>query len=282
MNCLLFVLFTLLTLSESFLSSDICDSEISLPGFSTFRLDRNRHGGGILIYAKSSLSPSIIPYTSSPIELLLLSIKLQHGSCTVATFYRPPSSTDTLTTLQNVLESLPHSVLLKLILDGDFNVDYTSPSPSLDQINSISDLFSLTQIVTYPTHYSLSGSPSIIDLVFVPSSSVSSSCSVLPPLSNSDHNSILFSLPLYSSTLPSPPTSSRCVWLYTTADFVLAIKFLSLIPWSSILSSSDVNSAWLAFQYTFLQIMHLTVPSKLVRAPSYPPWLNRSLKSCVK
>ena len=28
--------------------------------------------------------------------------------------------------------------------------------------------------------------------------------------------------------------------------------------------------------------MHLTVPSKLVCAPSYPPWLNRSLKSRIK
>ena len=37
-----------------------------------------------------------------------------------------------------------------------------------------------------------------------------------------------------------------------------------MIPWSSILSSSGVNFAWLTFKFTFLQIIHLMIPSKLV------------------
>ncbi len=107
------------------------DSELSLPGFSIFRLDRNRHGGGILVYIKCSRSPSVIPYDSSPIELLLLSVKLKHSSYTLATFYRLPSSS-TFSSLQSVLESLPHSTSLNLILLGDFNVDVSSPSSSLN------------------------------------------------------------------------------------------------------------------------------------------------------
>ena len=268
---------------ESWLSSDICDSELSLPGFSLFRRDRNRHGGGILVYVKSTLSPSIISYnSSSPIELLLISVKPKHSSFTLAVFYRPPSSPNALNTLQTALESLPHSTLLNLVLLGDFNVDYTSPSPALNQILALSDLFSLDQIVSHPTHFSPSGSPSLIDLVFTSPSFSPSSCNILPPISNSDHRAILFCLP--ASQVPSPSSSSsfRRVWLYESADFSITSNFLSNIPWSSILSSSDVNCAWLTFKFTFLRIIHLTVPSKLVSSPPYPPWITRSFLSRIK
>ena len=34
---------------ESWLSQDIADSELFIPNYSIVRLDRNRHGGGVLI-----------------------------------------------------------------------------------------------------------------------------------------------------------------------------------------------------------------------------------------
>ena len=44
---------------ESWLCSDISVSEISVPGYQIIRLDRNRHGGGVLFYLK--MSPRILP-----------------------------------------------------------------------------------------------------------------------------------------------------------------------------------------------------------------------------
>ena len=105
---------------------------------------------------------------------------------------------------------------------------------------------------------------------------------VLPPISNSDHNSILLSLPLSTVTPPSSSTAFRRVWLYNSADFSLTNKFLSSIPWNSILSHTDVNSAWLTFKFTFLQIIRLTIPSKLVSSPPHPPWITRSFLSRIK
>ena len=37
-------------ITESWLGSGIEDSEILIPGYQTLRLDRNRHGGGVLMY----------------------------------------------------------------------------------------------------------------------------------------------------------------------------------------------------------------------------------------
>ena len=38
-------------LVESWLCDDISDNEIKIPGYQLYRLDRNRHGGGVLMYA---------------------------------------------------------------------------------------------------------------------------------------------------------------------------------------------------------------------------------------
>ena len=37
---------------ETWLHEDILDSEISIEGFSIMRLDRTRHGGGVIVYVK--------------------------------------------------------------------------------------------------------------------------------------------------------------------------------------------------------------------------------------
>ena len=59
---------------ETWLSPDISDSEVSLPHNLCFWYNRDRHGGSVAVYVKSSLSASVLP---SPVnlELILLSIK---------------------------------------------------------------------------------------------------------------------------------------------------------------------------------------------------------------
>lgn len=73
--------------------------------------------------------------------------------------------------------------------------NFLTSSPLRDKISVVSDLFSLNQIVSHPTHYSHTGIPSTIDLVYIPSNLHPTHCEVLP-VPNSDHNSILFSVPL--------------------------------------------------------------------------------------
>ena len=57
---------------ESWLDSDIVDSEISIQGYSIIRLDRSRHGGGILIYVSSLFSYSILFKGSIDFECITL------------------------------------------------------------------------------------------------------------------------------------------------------------------------------------------------------------------
>ena len=41
---------------ETWLDNSILDNEVTVPNYQLFRLDRNRHGGGIAIYVHLSLS----------------------------------------------------------------------------------------------------------------------------------------------------------------------------------------------------------------------------------
>ena len=46
----------ILSISESKLCNDISDVEIKIPNFRLFRLDRDRHGGGVVIYCSENIS----------------------------------------------------------------------------------------------------------------------------------------------------------------------------------------------------------------------------------
>ena len=60
---------------ETWLSEDITDSEIFLFNYQIARLDRNRHGGGILIFIHCSLSYKLL-LQGGPHNLEFLSISV--------------------------------------------------------------------------------------------------------------------------------------------------------------------------------------------------------------
>ena len=61
---------------ESWLCSEIGDEEIFLPNYSSVRLDRNHHGGGILVFIKSTLLYDIVLPGPAGLELIFVSILL--------------------------------------------------------------------------------------------------------------------------------------------------------------------------------------------------------------
>ena len=127
MNLNLFALLTVLTLSQ-LLSSDILNSELSISGYSLYRLDLNHHGGGVVMYISSHLSSSIVSSPPNNLELLLASFEFCNHSISIGTFYRPPSSSFAISTLASVFSNLRSSILSNLILVGDFNVYFSSSS----------------------------------------------------------------------------------------------------------------------------------------------------------
>ena len=77
---------------ESWLDETILDSELCIGNYDIVRLDRNRHGGSVLLYIISSLSHHIVFSGSSDLELIVVSVNLPLSKVAIGLFYRPPCS----------------------------------------------------------------------------------------------------------------------------------------------------------------------------------------------
>ncbi len=78
-------------ITESWLSGEMCDNELSIAGYFLYRRDRDRHGGGVLLYAKESIQVKTLPQ-SPDLELLTLSLFKDNNRICLAAFYCPPST----------------------------------------------------------------------------------------------------------------------------------------------------------------------------------------------
>ena len=116
--------YDVIVLSETWLKSSITNNSINIEGYSVFRADRVNKGGGIAIYAQSSLNCSCIESITKPkhFELLVVKLQLPNGAdLTIVGCYRPPSAVcEAATTLMDRLLKLSNK---ELILIGDLNWD---------------------------------------------------------------------------------------------------------------------------------------------------------------
>ena len=182
---------------ETWLSSDILESEVALPGYQVHRLDRNRHGGGILVYVRDNFVVNLLPSPDN-LELLTLSVCNGINKVCISLFYRPPNSPcEVFENLFLYLQSLHTSQFSNYILLGDFNVNFCNTNhPLYSKLYNIFSSFGLTQVVSEPTHICSSGSTSMIDLIAMSSPSLLQSCVTVPPLSNSDHLGFIVMFPM--------------------------------------------------------------------------------------
>ena len=190
-------------------------------------LDRNRHGGGVAVYAHNSLKATLLPYTNPlnlqvHLELILLKINSPTGNRVIGVYYRPPHCPESLTALYHTLLSFPPSALRHLTIFGDFNVNMLAPSHHLmPSMKLILDSFNLTQIVdvSEPTHFSHSGKESLIDLILTANPSLVSH-SILPCIRNTDHSNIICSIHLPGPTQTHFTRKSKQIWCYEQADTI--------------------------------------------------------------
>ena len=121
------------------------------------RLDRNRHGGGVLIYVIISLSHKLVLAWSPDLELLVLSVSCSLSVITFCVFYHPPCTPGSIfdTLLNTLCMHVNISLLSNLVIVGDFNVNVlNSEHPLLSNLLSFSSSLCLTQVVSEPTHFS--------------------------------------------------------------------------------------------------------------------------------
>ena len=116
----------ILAVNETKLDKSVLDPYITIENYSEpVRCDRNRHGGGVAVFVKESISYSV--RTDLPIgdlEIVCIEVKPKRSSpFVILAWYRPPKyDTLSFTELERVLKVLD-SEGKEIILIGDTNCD---------------------------------------------------------------------------------------------------------------------------------------------------------------
>ena len=64
---------------ESWMENEISDAEIAINGYDVIRADRNRHGGGVLIYINKTFIHRVIFRGDHELKLLIVSVTVLVG-----------------------------------------------------------------------------------------------------------------------------------------------------------------------------------------------------------
>ena len=139
---------------ETWLDETVSNSELCLQNFDIIRRDRNRQGGGILIYLYSH---SLVFTGSDDLELIVLAVNNSNFKAALGLFYRPPSSSSSIFDIYTLLTVLCLHVNVALLsnfmLIGDFNVNLLNIShPLLPKLQALASSLCLSQVVSEPTH----------------------------------------------------------------------------------------------------------------------------------
>ena len=112
-----------LIISESKTDDSFPDSQFFLDAYSTpYRLDRNRNGGGIMLFVRNDIPSKMISIENLPTEGFLIKLNLRKKRWLINCSYNPTNGN-----IESHLESVSRSLDIHLnrhedvILLGDFN-----------------------------------------------------------------------------------------------------------------------------------------------------------------
>ena len=270
---------------ESWISEDIQDCEISIEDYHIVRLDRNRHGGGIIIYIHVSLNWEVLLRGPNNLEFIALSISpvFSNVKHCVSVLYLPPSSpVSFFDDFCNTLQHLSPHLFTSFMVVGDFNIIFfLKNTPNFCKLNGILQTISLSQVVHTATHTDCNGRASLIDLALVSRKTQLVNCSVIPPLANSDHNGLEF-LFKWKPSEKQVRTTPRVIWRYKEADYGKACQMIDETNWDDLLCNDDVNCSATNWHNKFMEIISSCIPRKSLRRKRNVPWLTQNIIQLIR
>nr|CAH7741509.1 unnamed protein product [Callosobruchus chinensis] len=271
--------YLIFAISETWLSDNIKDEAIYIPGYNLIRNDRGTRGGGVAFYIHSSLSYTIIT-TSSDIEQLWVSVSLENVTYAVGVVYKPPTVSHTLFT-DKLEESLALCMLQSqhILCVGDVNINFFDQiSPSYRYISSMLDSTGMHQIINEATHIS-SNSMSLIDVIICSEPSLVVSYAV-ENTDMSDHELISCKIAHIKPKLQPFIYTYRSFKNFNENLFHEDLQNLSL---TEIYYIRDVDQKLSVFNKKLLALFDKHIPIKKSRITKAKcPWLNDEIKDLIK
>ena len=244
--------------------------------YNILRHDRSySRGGGVCIFISKRLTfvPLVIENDVN-LEMIAVDIIADRIKCRFVNVYRKPSyATEDVHYAQNVINRLQKlcDVKYSTVIVGDINCplinwpSLTCPSDGIQDI--IMDFIcdnGFEQLVVEPTRGN-----NILDVVMSNNCFLVSDIQLAPPLGNSDHSCVKFTVDLPVKNTFSE-TSSQKVYLWNQADYELLSNYLLQINWSDFLSVNlTVDSIWTSFKSILFDAFDQFVPTRRRRGSGH-------------
>lgn len=285
-------------LTETWLNTDIIDSELGFVNYNVFRLDRSvstsscLRGGGIAICVHKRYSAKQVLTPISNVEQLFVSVTVNDNiKIILGTCYIPPASPVTI--YKTHVETIDYLYSLfdsntQFILAGDYNlpnVKFTNDdlgmlysgvhTPSADVIFEHFSSLNLYQINMIENEFNKT-----LDLVFVTNNSthVNKSEDNLVPLDK--HHP---ALNIYSdiSINHNQSFDIEINYNFKNANYELISSMLNNLNWSYLYECNDINLAVDRFYELIFEVIDKVVPKVFPRKSNFPHWFSKELISQI-
>ena len=268
----------IVVITESWLSSNVTDQLISIPGYATCRRDRpnDQRGGGICTFIKSTFNFNELPHLNDPdIEsqwFIIRPHRLPRGinSIILATVYHPPQSdNDKLRShlfhsIDSSLTTHPNSGIIVL---GDFN--HFIPG-------NLCSSFKLKKLVSLPTRGN-----NILDEVFSSLSKYYNDALILPPVGLSDHSCVILQPSnIQPATLPTTRVKKR---ICKAANKRVLFSSLKSTNWNLLYCTTACEDQFNLFHSKITKIINACLPVRSIKLhPTDKPWMTAEIKDAIK
>ena len=234
----------ILGITESWAHKDIEDAELNINGFTMLRKDRNNadkiRGVGVILCCKDELGAvREFEDRENKSETIWAKIVDQDGDeVYIGLCYRSPTATEE--DVKSLFEQITHFSNYTTIIMGDFNyrdinwIEMESGPNGKEFLELVEDCF-LFQHVDIATRGN-----NILDLLLTTEKNMVDEVEVICPISNSDHNVLIFKLNCKIEMAKKQTKNYR----YDKGDYIKIKADLNEIKWKEIYHEQGVEEMW--------------------------------------
>lgn len=290
-NNTLLLEYDLIAISETWLQSNVHDSEIINNNYVLFRADRKlvecnkSRGGGTMLAVKHCFSASSVQINleNSFIDVLCVKINLNFKQLFVFVVYIPPSaSNESYSELLNTIQEICLLNDSNALILGDINISELNNFYRNGVRSTLTDIFedflSITDMSQINRIENINNR--ILDVIV---SNIQCNVEKTEGIVNEDshHPPLSIELLIPKKNFKQISPSKDPSYNFRRANFdLLYLEFVSQ-DWSTLYSTEDIDKAFDLFYTTIYDIFDRTVP-KTCRTNKYPPWFNRDIKNLIK
>ena len=261
--------FDMVAITKTFLDASIPDAHVIPSSYTIFRRDCDRHGGGVLVLIRDSITAVHHKDLESNREILWLDLHTSQGIINLVTYYRLlTATTASLQSLQSALSAASGST--PVIVCGDFNmpgIDWSTISLTVK--SPVSDTLCELVCVSHPTR-----GDNILDLLLTTNPDLISSVKITFSLPGCDHDAVHFIL---SASIPQHSTTKCVLYNYKAANIDEFKEVLSHVSWDVFdFENDNIEIPWSQWKDLFFSAVNYVIPSVFWSKCKMKHWFSDS------